>query len=66
MNAKVTATIAVAVVALMVFAAAGSTTYSWFSDSEETDINITTAKVAFIFAFIFFTSFFHMFSGHVP
>jgi len=45
MNAKVTATIAVAVVALMVFAAAGSTTYSWFSDSEETDINITTAKV---------------------
>lgn len=45
MNAKTTATIAVAVVALMVFAAAGATTYSWFSDSEEVDITISTAIV---------------------
>ncbi len=45
MNAKITATIAVAVVAAMVFAAAGAVTYSWFSDSEEANINVTTANV---------------------
>ena len=45
MNAKTTATIAVAVVALMVFAAAGATTYSWFSDSQDTDITVTTAVI---------------------
>lgn len=45
MKSKIVATLAVAVVAFMVFATAGATTYSWFSDSEETDITITTAKV---------------------
>ena len=45
MNAKVTATIAVAVVALMVFAAAGATTYSWFYDTEDADIEVTVAVV---------------------
>lgn len=45
MNAKITATIAVAVVAAMVFAAAGAVTYSWFSDTEEANINVTTATV---------------------
>ncbi|MGN1044980.1 MAG: hypothetical protein ACI4Q9_03380, partial [Candidatus Methanomethylophilaceae archaeon] len=46
MNAKITATIAVAAVAAMVFAAAGAVTYSWFSDSEEANINIDTATVS--------------------
>ncbi|MDD7423801.1 MAG: SipW-dependent-type signal peptide-containing protein, partial [Candidatus Methanomethylophilaceae archaeon] len=45
MNAKITATIAVAVVAAMVFAAAGAVTYSWFSDSEEANIDVNTATV---------------------
>ena len=43
MNKKITATIAVALMAMVVFAAVGATTYSWFSDSDETDITITTA-----------------------
>lgn len=45
MNAKMKATIAVAVVAMMVFAAAGATTYSWFSETEETDVTINTGKI---------------------
>ena len=45
MKSKIVATLAVVVMAFMVFATAGATTYSWFSDSEETDIAITTAKV---------------------
>ena len=45
MNAKMKATFAVAIVAMMVFAAAGATTYSWFSDTEETDVTISTAKM---------------------
>ena len=40
-----TATIAIAVVAMMVFAAAGATTFSWFTDTEETDITITTGSL---------------------
>jgi len=45
MNAKITASVAVAVVALMVFAAAGATTFSWFSDSEDVDITVTAGKL---------------------
>ena len=45
MKSKIVATLAVAVVAFMVFATAGATTYSWFSDSDETDITVTTAKI---------------------
>ena len=45
MNAKMKATFAMAIVAMMVFTAAGATTYSWFSDTEETDVTISTAKV---------------------
>ena len=42
MNTKMTATLAVAIVAVMVFAAAGATTYSWWSDVEESDIDISS------------------------
>ena len=45
MNTKLTATIAIAVVAMMVFSTAGATTLSWFTDTEETDITITTGKL---------------------
>ena len=45
MKARMTATIAIAVVAMMVFAAAGATTFSWFTDTEETDITITTGSL---------------------
>ena len=45
MKTKMTATLAVAIVAVMVFAAAGSTTYSWFSDTESTDIEVSTATI---------------------
>ena len=45
MNTKLTATIAIAVVALMVFSTAGVTTLSWFTDTEETDITITTGSL---------------------
>ena len=45
MNTKLTATIAIAVVAMMVFSTAGATTLSWFTDTEETDITITTGSL---------------------
>ena len=51
MNAKMKATFAVAIVAMMVFAAAGATTYSWFSDTEETDITVSTAEVNIVGGF---------------
>ena len=46
MKTKLTATIAIAVVAMMVFSTVGATTFSWFTDTEETDITITTGKLA--------------------
>ena len=45
MNIKTTSTIAVAIVAIMVLSVAVSTTYSWFSDTEDTEITLTTATV---------------------
>ena len=45
MKTKLMATIAIAVVVSMVFAVAGATTYSWFEDSEETNITVTTGKL---------------------
>ena len=43
MKTKLTTTFAVVVVALVVFGASGSTTYSWFSDSDHSSITITMA-----------------------
>ena len=45
MRTKFTATIAIAIVAMMVFAAAGATTFSWFTDTEETDVIINTGSL---------------------
>ena len=43
MKTRLTTTFAVVVVALVVFGASGSTTYSWFSDSDHSSITITMA-----------------------
>ncbi len=51
MNTKTKAVVASAIVILLALTAVSGVTYSWFSDTEKTDITVSTAKVDYTVAF---------------